>query len=149
MISSRTVTDAVAAMLATGSGKPVGKGRQPAGNPAAYYILWRIDRQTYGAPYSDRNEDATLVYQVTSVSAPDPRNPDSFGTQDQLEWLEDKARDVILGRDPTTGLWLHTLTVPGARIISREPDTEAGGTPDPSDGIMSSASRYTLRLTSP
>lgn len=148
MIGSRTVTDALAAMLAAGSGKPVGKGRQPAGNPSAYYILWRIDRQTTGAPYSDRNEDATLVYQVTSVSAPDPKTPDSYGTQDQLEWLEDKAREVILGRDPNTGLWLHALTVPGARVISREPDAEAGGTADPSDGIMSSASRYTLRLTS-
>ena len=148
MISGRTFTDALRDMLATGSGKPVGSGRRPDGKPAAYFILWRVDRQTEGAPFSDLNEDATLVYQVTAVSAPDPTDPDSYGTQDQLEWLEDKAREVILGRDPATGLWLHQLTVPGARVMGRRPDVEAGGTPDPADGIMSSAIRFAFDLTS-
>lgn len=148
MIKTRVFTNALAAMLAAGSGKPVGKGRRPDGNPASYYILWRVDRNTDGAPYTDLNEDATLVYQVTAVSGPDPSDPDSYGTQDQLEWLEDKAREVILGRDPATRRWLHELNPPGIRVIARRPDIEVGGTPDPTDGIMSSASRFAFQVNS-
>jgi len=148
VISNRAVTSALAALLASKTGKPVGKGRKPDGSPAAYYILWRIDRQTSGAPFSDLNEDATLIYQLTCVSGPDKNTSGSFGTQDQLEWLEDKGREVFLGRDPNTGLWLHPLIIPGVKVMGRRPDVEAGGTPDPADGIMSSASRYALDLTS-
>lgn len=148
MIKTRPFTSAVAELLATASGKPVGKGRRPDGSPTHYYILWRIDRNTGGAPFSDLNEDATLIYQITSVSAPDPQDPDSYGTQDQLEWMEDKAREAILGRDPATGEWLHALSVPGVKVMARMADIEAGGTPDPTDGIMSSASRFRFDLTS-
>jgi hypothetical protein len=148
VISTRVFTNALIAMLAAGTGKPVGKGRRPDGSPSDYYILWRVDRATDGAPYTDLNEDATLIYQVTSVSAPDPQDPDSFGTQSQLEWLEDKAREVILGRSPVTGQWLHDLNPTGMKVIARRPDVEPGGTSDPADGIMSSAIRFAFDLTS-
>ena len=148
MIKSRVFTDTIITALAAGSGKPVGHGRRPDGNPTSYFILYRVDRQTSGAPFSDLNEDATLIYQVTSVSAPDPEDPNSFGTQSQLEWLEDKAREVFLGRDPVTGQWLHALAPPGMKVIGRRPDAEPGGTADPADGIMSSAIRFAFDLTS-
>lgn len=148
LIETRPFTNALRAMLEAGTGKPVGKGRRPDGNPSRYYILYRVDRTTEGAQYSDLNEDATLIYQVTAVSGPDPNDPDSYGTQDQLEWLEDKARTVILGRDPATGAWLYPLAVDGVRIMARLPETEPGGTPDPTDGIMSSASRFAFKLNS-
>lgn len=148
MIKSRVFTNGLLEMLATGTGKPVGKGRRPDGNPSSYYILYRVDRQTDGAPYTDLNEDAVLVYQITAVSGPDPTDPDSYGTQAQLEWLEDKAREVILSRDQATGAWSYPITADGIRIIGRRADTEPGGTPDPSDGIMSSASRFAFTLNS-
>lgn len=148
MIQSRLFTDALRTALETGSGKPVGRGKRPDGSPDNYYILYRVDRTTDGAPYSDLNEDATLVYQVTSVSAPDPDDPDSTGAQSQLEWLEDKARQVILGRDPVTRRWLHDITATGIKVMARRPDAEPGGTPDPTDGIMSSAIRFAFDLTS-
>jgi hypothetical protein len=148
VIKSRVFTDALITTLATASGKPVGHGRRPDGNPTNYYIVYRVDRTTGGAPFSDLNEDATLIYQVTSVSAPDPQDPDSFGTQSQLEWLEDKAREVILGRSPVTGQWLHDLNPTGMKVIARRPDVEPGGTSDPADGIMSSAIRFAFDLTS-
>lgn len=148
MIASRVFTGAVQQLLATASGKPVGDGRQPDGKPSSYYIVYRVDRQTDGAPYSDLNEDATLIYQVTCVSGPDPAKPGSFGTQGQLEWLEDKAREVFLGRNPVTRRWLHDLNPAGIRVIGRRPDAEPGGTPDPTDGIMSSAIRFAFDLTS-
>jgi hypothetical protein len=148
VIKTRVFTNALVAMLAAGSGKPVGKGKRPDGNPSSYYILYRVDRTTDGAPYSDLNEDATLVYQITAVSGPDPNDPDSYGTQDQLEWLEDKAREVILGRDPNTRRWLHDLAPAGIRVMARRADVEPGGTPDPTDGIMSSASRFAFDVNS-
>lgn len=147
MIKTRLVTNALRTLLATASGKDVGAGRMPEGTPTEYYLLQFIDRQTSGAPFSDLNEDCTLIYQVTSVSAPDRSDPDSYGTQDQMEWLNDKAREVILGRDPATGLWLHPLTIAGAKVIGRAPEVEAGGTPDAPDGIMSSATRFRFDLT--
>jgi hypothetical protein len=148
VIENHVFTKALADTLAAASGKPVGRGRRPDGTPSHYFILWRIDRQTDGAPYSDLNEDATLIYQVTCVSGPDPTDPDSFGTQDQLEWMEDKAREVILGRDPVTRRWLHDINAAGIKVMARRPDVEAGGTSDPADGIMSSASRFAFDLTS-
>lgn len=148
MIDSRVFTKALAAALAAGTGKPVGRGRRPDGNPDHYYILYRVDRDTGGAYFTDLNEDATLTYQVTCVSAKNVGLPDSFGTQDQLEWLEDKAREVILGRHPVTRVWLHDISVPGIRVLARRADVEAGGTPDPTDGIMSSASRFAFDLSS-
>lgn len=148
MISTREVTNALATLLETASGKPVGRGAMPEGSPSHYYILDYIDRQTSGAYYSDLNEDATLIYQVRSVSGRDLSDPDSYGTQDQMEWLADTAREVFLGRDPVTRQWLHPLTVPGGRILARRPDIEAGGTPDAPDGIMSSASRFAFDLQS-
>jgi len=148
VIISRVFTNALAAALAAGSGKPVGRGRRPDGNPDHYYILYRLPRQTDGAYFTDLNEDATITYQVTCVSAQDTGVPGSFGTQDQLEWLEDKAREVILGRDPVTRDWLHDITAPGIRVLARRADVEAGGTSDPTDGIMSSASRFVFDLSS-
>ena len=148
MIQSRVFTNALAAALEAGTGKPVGKGRHPDGNPDHYYILYRLPRQTDGAPYTDLNEDATITYQVTSVSARATDLPDSFGTLEQLEWLEDKAREVLLGRNPVTRQWLHPINAPGIRVLARRADVEAGGTPDATDGIMSSASRFVFDLSS-
>lgn len=148
MIDSRAFTKALAAALAAGTEKPVGRGRRPDGNPDHYYILYRVGRVTGGAYFTDLNEDATLTYQVMCVSARDVDLPDSFGTQDQLEWLEDKARQVILGRNPVTRAWLHDISVPGIRVLARRADVEAGGTPDATDGIMSSASRFAFDLSS-
>jgi hypothetical protein len=148
VIETRLVTNALKALLAEGSGKPVGEGVKPEGDPSAYYILHFIDRQTHGAPYADLNEDCTLIYQVDAVSGRDVTDPDSYGTQEQMEWLADKARTVFLGRDPVTRRWLHDLVVPGVRVMGRAPEVEAGGTPGAADGIMSSASRFRFDLTS-
>ncbi|MCX4885863.1 hypothetical protein [Streptomyces sp. NBC_00847] len=149
MIDTHPFTTALAALLATASGRPVGEGRRPDGDPSSYYILYFITRTTDGAPFSDLNEDAELTYQVSAVSGPDPDDPDSYGTQDQLQWLDDKARRAILERDPNTRRWINALTVAGCRVTGRRAAGEAGETPDPSDAIMSSAQRFTFTVTSP
>ncbi|MET8585742.1 hypothetical protein ABZX39_33465 [Streptomyces collinus] len=146
MIDRRKVTTALAALLAAETGKPVGLGVMPKANPP-YYILYSVDATVSGAPFADESEDISVVYQVTSVSGPDPKVISSTGTEDQAELLADKARTAILRRDPATGLWAAALTVPGAKVMCRELETEPGGTSDPADGIISYVQRFRFDLT--
>ena len=146
MIDKRKVTAALAALLETATEKPVGKGRMPQADPP-YYILYSLDATVSGAPLADDNEDLSVVYQITSVSGPDETVQSSAGLLDQAEWLADKARQAILRRDASTGLWVSALTVPGAKIMCRELETEPGGTSDPSDAIISYVQRFRFDLT--
>lgn len=147
MIDRLPVTMALSALLASATKLPVGRGSKPANTIPPYYLLYSIPAEVSGAPLADEHEDASFVYQVTSVSGPDPAKQDSRGVADQAEWMADKARTAILGRDPVTGLWLRTLTIPGVKVQSRSLDVEAGGTNDPSDAIMSYVQRFRFNLT--
>lgn len=147
MIDRLPVTMALSALLTSATGLPVGRGSMPTGKNPPYYLLYALPADVSGAPLADEHEDAAFVYQVTSVSGPDPSRPDSHGVADQAEWMADKVRTAILGRDPATGLWLHTLTIPGAKVIGRSLDVEAGATNDPADAIMSYVQRFRLDLT--
>jgi len=149
MIPRLPVTRALAALIETATGLPVGLGRLPPNAPEPpYYLLYSVDGAFSGAPYADRHEDRTLVYQVTCVSGPDDDRPGSHGTEDQAEWMADKVHQAVLGRDPATGRWRHDLNLPaGIRCTGRRPDTEPGGTSDPGDAIMSYVLRFRLDLT--
>ncbi|MET7792047.1 MULTISPECIES: hypothetical protein [Streptomyces] len=148
MIARLPVTLALSKLLADATKRPVGRSRKPLNTAPPYYLLDSIVTILDGAPFTDRNEDASFIYQVTSVSGPDPKDPDSFGVADQAEYMADKAREAFLGRNPATGLWLYTLTIPGARNIARSLDIEAGATNDPGDAIMSYVQRFRFDLTS-
>lgn len=147
MIAVLPVTMAVHALLTSATGKPVGRGRRPGTTVPPYYLLHLVGVDTTGPPLADLHEDVSLVYQVTCVSGPDPNVQGSAGSDDQTQWLADKARTALLGRDPNTGVWLHPLTVPGAKVIGRRPETEPGGTSDPPDAIMSHVLRVRVDLT--
>ncbi|MGW1409481.1 hypothetical protein [Streptomyces sp. NPDC002403] len=146
MIPRRSVTTALTALLTSATGLPVGQGRMPQAKPP-YYLLYSLDTGLDGPPLADTLDDLVVVYQVTSVSGPDPARPASMGTLDQAELLADKARAAILGRDPVSGEWLHPLTIPGVKVMGRSLDTEPGGTNDPTDGIISYVQRFRLALT--
>ncbi|MFJ4473231.1 hypothetical protein ACIP2X_37855 [Streptomyces sp. NPDC089424] len=152
MIEKRLVTGWVAATLAAASEMPVGRGRAPAsGDSPPYYLLYSVDTAVGGPPLADMSEDGSFVYQITSVSGPDPHVPQSVADLDQLEWMADKARTTFLGRDPGTGLWLHPLTVPGLSCMTRSLDVEWGGTPggtsEQEAGIMTYVQRFRFNLT--
>ncbi|MEV6146433.1 hypothetical protein [Streptomyces sp. NPDC051992] len=146
MIPRRSVTAGLTALLTSATGFPVGQGRMPQAKPP-YYLLYSLDTGLDGPPLADTLDDLVVVYQVTSVSGPDPSRPASMGTLDQAELLADKARAAILGRDPVSGEWLHPLTIPGIKVMCRELDVEPGGTNDPTDGIISYVQRFRLALT--
>lgn len=149
MIERRTVTNALVTLLGGATNLPVGRAVLPTGaaNATAYYVLTPLDSTLTGAPYADTNEDLSLVVQVTSVSAPDKTRPGSAGTLEQAEGLADKARAAFLARNPTTGQWANTLTVPGAACMCRELEVEAGAMNDPTDGIISYVQRFRFDLT--
>ena len=147
MIARLPLTMALSALLGSVTSLPVGRGRMPAGSPSHYYLLYAMPATYTGAPLADLSEDASLVYQVTAVSAPTPDTPGSYGVADQAEWMGDQARSAILSRDPNSGLWLHTLTIPGAKVIGRSLETEPGATSDQSDAIMSYVQRFRFDLT--
>ncbi|WP_327335125.1 hypothetical protein [Streptomyces anulatus] len=147
MIARLPVTMALSAILASATNLPVGRGSKPPTIAPPYFLLYAMPAELSGAPLADEHEDASLVYQVTSVSGPDPSKPDSRGAADQAEWMADKARTAILGRDPATGLWLRPLTIPGTKVIGRSLDTEPGGSSDPADAIMSYVQRFRFDLT--
>ncbi|MEU6979569.1 hypothetical protein [Streptomyces sp. NPDC046371] len=147
MIERRTVTTAIITLLTEATGLPVGRGRAPAGAGLRYYVLYALDTAVSGPPLADEHEDMTVIYQVTSVSAPDPAKPGSAGSAEQAEWLADKARTAFLARNPATGTWMHDLPLPGAVVMSRALDTEPGGTNDPADAIMSYVQRFRFTLT--
>lgn len=152
MIEKRLVTNWLVETLEAASQLPVGRGRQPtsaAGPP--YYLAYSVDTSVGGAPLADRNEQASLVYQVTSVSGPDLDVAQSTASQDQTEWMADKARTALLGRDPVTGIWLWPFTVPGVSCMTRSLDVEwggaPGGTPEQEAAIMTYVQRFRFGLT--
>lgn len=146
MIRRLLVTRAVATMLADATGRPVGRGQMPKADPP-YYIVDSVDTAVDGAPFPDEKEDASLVYQVTSVSGPSPQVISSTGFLDQAELMADDARNAFLRRDPATRKWAHPLDVPGYRDICRELETEPGATSDPADAIISYVQRFRIDLS--
>jgi hypothetical protein len=152
VIEKRLVTNWVVETLASASGMPVGRGRQPStGDDPPYYLVYSVDTSVSGAPLADLNEDASLVYQVTSVSGPDLDVGQSTATQEQTEWMADKARSTFLARDPGTGLWLRTFTVPGVSCMTRSLEVEWGGQPggtsEQEAAMMTYVQRFRFGLT--
>lgn len=152
MIEKRLITQWLVATLEAASGLPVGQGRQPTdGSPPPYYLVYSVDTGLSGAPLADRNEQASLVYQITSVSGPDPDIAESTADLSQTEWMADKARAAFLGRDPSTGLWLRPFTVPDVSCMTRSLEVEwgqqPGGTSEQESAIMTYVQRFRFNLT--
>lgn len=152
MIEKRLVTDWVETTLSTAAAMPVGRSRVPtASSVPPYYLLYSVDTNVTGAPLADMNEDGSFVYQITSVSGPDPDVAQSTADLDQLEWMADKARSTFLGRNPVTGLWLHPFTVTGVSCMARRLEVEWGGMPggtsEQEAAIMTYVQRFRFDLT--
>ncbi|MER0443017.1 hypothetical protein ABR738_00250 [Streptomyces sp. Edi4] len=141
MIERRQVTDAVAALLSTGTGKPCGVGSLPvaAGTPATppYTVLYSLPLTLDGAPLTDLCEDAFTVYQVSCIAR----------SHAQAEWLADLVRAAVLARDPALGEWRWELKVPGWLCWLRELDSDAGIDADPGAAIVSYVIRFRLGWT--
>lgn len=151
MIDRQPVTEAVMALLATLTGKPVGLETVPldpeSSNPypPPYTLLYPLDHNSDDGTLADRHTAAVSDYQATFVSGPTPGKPDSRGTGTQSQWLADKGRKVI--ERPVDGSpgYRHPLTIPGVDCYCREAK-EAGGTSAPGDAIITSVIRFRFYL---
>lgn len=154
MIARQAVTKAVAQLLTTVTGKPVGYATVPINSgtgrpyPPPYTLLYPLDHATDDGTLGDQHATAEALYQATFVSGPDPTQPDSRGTVEQAEWLADKARTGVLTRaDVGAPGYANPLTVPGAVCYRREA-TDAGATSDPNDAIITYVIRFRFCLDS-
>ncbi|MCR8573078.1 hypothetical protein [Streptomyces sp. Isolate_219] len=142
------VTRALAALIAKTTGRPCGVGElprlqdesgewEPASAP--YTILDSLPGDFSGPPLWDWHADAAWTYQVTSVGERD----------DQVQWLSDRVRAGIVGRNGNGDGWAHDLWVPQARVIDRELDHDSGGEPSVSaaGAIVSYVQRFTITVT--
>lgn len=140
MIERRLVTEALEALLAAATGKPCGTGALPLveGRPAEppYTVVRSLTLTLDGAPFTDLHEDSGTSYQVECVAR----------SHAQAEWLADRVRTGVLGRD-ARGAWLHALTVPGWACYARELGLDAGPEDDPGAVIVSYVIRFQLHWT--
>ncbi|MCZ0983969.1 hypothetical protein O1L60_45225 [Streptomyces diastatochromogenes] len=140
MIERRLVTQALELLIADATGKPCGTGTLPTSDGKAaeppYSVLRSLTLTLDGAPLTDRHEDSTTTYQVDCVAR----------THAQAEWLADRVRAGVLGRDDR-GAWQHALTVPGWTCYARELALDAGPEDDPSAVIVLYVIRFQLYWT--
>ena len=139
MLSRLQMNKALRLMLATGIGKPVGMNGFPTtagGLPVLgqFAVLYAIPPSTFsGPPLADGHADVTWTYQVTCVGQ----------REDQVTWLGDKVRTVLLGRNAAG--WVTPLVAPGMSVMDRE---HAGDSPIVSEGeLLSYAELFTVRVT--
>ena len=145
MTARLPVTRALAALVEQTTGRPCGMGELPrvqgksGWEPAAvpYTILDSLPAEFTGPPLWDWHADAAWSYQVTSVGE----------RADQVEWLADRVRAGLVGRDDDG--WAHDLRIPQLRVIDRELTYDAGGEPSVSaaGAIVSYVQRVTITVT--
>lgn len=131
------LTRALLDVLVAGTGRPCGLGSLPRGadgEPAAfpYAIIDSLPGEFSGPPLADWHADAAWTYQVTSVGE----------RADQVQWLADRVRAVLVGR--VDDGWLWDLSVPEMAVIDRELTADAGG--DPVDGSQGDIVTYVQRF---
>lgn len=141
MISRIDVTDAVLAVLRAGiEDKEIGDHQAPGDSTTElpnvpYAVVYAIPGgDVDGPPLGDMFEDASMVYQVTSVG--ERRN--------QCEWMAEKVREVLVGRD--SGGYSTEIAVDGAVVVGREVSFVGGVTLE--GDRFNATEQYVLHLTS-
>ncbi|MDX3527140.1 hypothetical protein P1P75_11970 [Streptomyces sp. ID05-39B] len=151
MIDRDPVTQAVIALLATLTGKPVGERTVPldpeTGEPISppYTLVDPLDHVSDDNTLADRHTTAVSDYQATFVSGRTPGVPSSKGGGRQSQWLADRGRKVVERPADGSPGYEHPLTIPGVGCYRREA-REAGGTQNAEDAIITSVIRFRFFL---
>ncbi len=124
------VTDALRALISEGTNRPCGDHGSPPGGILweGYTFVYSIEGGSFdGPPLGSPEEDATFVYQVTSVGA----------TRAHAQWLADKVNWLLTSRDEYGGFLTDFPTLEGMSVIDRSPD-------EFSPGVVSEGTIYTI-----
>jgi hypothetical protein len=151
VIDRLPVTDGFTALLATLTGRPVGRRNVPLdanGHPVPppYTILDPLDRVDDDNTLADNSKATIVDYQATFVTGPTPGVPDSRGGDEQAQWMADRGWKVVERPADGSPGYAHTLNVGDGVACWRREAREAGGTQDPNDAIITSVIRYRLYL---
>ncbi|MGI8426217.1 MAG: hypothetical protein ACR2M4_06395 [Actinomycetota bacterium] len=144
ILDRREFTANLRTALATATGRPIGNHVAPdppagANSPSVPYgILYAVGGGGFGGPeFASPTADAAVVYQVTSIGI----------RPDQVEWLADRVRKTILGRD-VNGAFVTAITAPTGYVLGdRWPDAGAGPIDPGDNSLYSLAERYVFWLT--
>jgi hypothetical protein len=110
----------------------------PADTAVPYWVVYPIPGGSlWGPGFGNREEAATFVYQVTSVS----RRPRGQGG---AQWMGDTVRMVVAGRDEGGALIHPPITGDGFAEIDRE--TEAPGAAEPSGSLYQVVERFRVTV---
>lgn len=119
ILPDRKITDALITMLETATGKQIGDARAP--EPTTddtpdypYAVLVSLGRTQSSGSIAAPHSDVSIMYQVTSVGE----------NRDQADWMADKVREAILGRNSTG--FTNALSGSGWRCTFREPSMDGG-----------------------
>jgi hypothetical protein len=147
ILERRRVTNALKEMLerAGGPDHPVGITFAPddADLAKGYYVIHSIPGGGYpseGYSLMNPDEDANVVYQIDGVS----------GRHDGAEWLGDRARHVLLARQPSGEFQVRLDLPAGWGCTDRRPDGETpGATPEGTrpHEVYTVSERFVLSLT--
>lgn len=101
-----------------------------------YWILHPLWTTTSGPPLFDPNADAVWNYQASAYSI----------KGDQIEWMLDHARPLIVGKDAAGG-WLHPLVIAGMHVMDRALSEDIGVDPNGSEGVHDAVLRFAISVT--
>lgn len=103
---------------------------------APYQVLWPLWTNTSGPPLHDADADSEWIYQLSLYSV----------KGDQLEWMQDRAKRIIVGRNPD-GSWLFPLEVAGMKVMERALGEDIGADPSAGEGLLSAVLRFGIKVT--
>lgn len=139
VLDQRKVTTNLVTMLQAATSRPGADMVPPEAAELPYFFVIPIagGPDSSGPALTAPDADVGVVYQVTSVGA----------RRDQSEWMADKVRQAILGRNPDGSFVVAFPVVPGLSVADRRPDGGRPGTDRQGDGRYATPERYVLHLT--
>ena len=126
----RLFYDAIATRLAT-SGRPIGEAIRPAPFTYPYAVIFPMSDIANDGSLNNPTQISVYSFQVSS-----------FGlTMEQAQWMQEKAREVLLG-------WTPTVTGMGTTPIDRAGDGQLLRDDDVSPPVFSAIDRFRMYASS-
>ncbi len=136
---SRTLTDELISVVATGTGHQIGDAEAPAAPVLPYAVLYPIPSPAHSGDLSLPDRDRTWSYQFTSVGQ----------TREQAQGMADKIQDSIeTDTFAPTGITIMGLEVAVRGSVERDDDsTKVTGPGETATNLFYSVDTYDVHTT--